>query len=244
LEVIRQNPTHVWANTILFAQHPLQTSTRLDTVAHDLRVVGQPPKLVELYDDKNFVNEMLRAKPGFTLPAARLVGDEASLQDTLSSLSASLYPVVGKPVRGRGSHGVQVCRNKAELEAHARDLLSQNTSVIIEDYLAGQEATVTVMPPSQERPEYWALPVVERFNHDDGIAPYNGVVAVTQNSRVITEQQSDEDPSYVVIQKQCVDVAKLLCATAPIRVDVRRFTSEKTSPFALFDVNMKPVSKS
>jgi hypothetical protein len=45
-------------------------------------------------------------------------------------------------------------------------LLKQKASVITEDYLAGQEATVTVLPPSPTtgKGEYWAMPVVERFN--------------------------------------------------------------------------------
>jgi phosphoribosylamine-glycine ligase len=49
-------------------------------------------------------------------------------------------------------------------------LLKEETSVIIEDYLAGQEATVTVMPPSPStrHDDYWAMPVVERFNHAEG----------------------------------------------------------------------------
>lgn len=45
------------------------------------------------------------------------------------------------------------------------------------------------LSPSCPRPRaaiqsrYCALPVVTRFNHQDGIAPYNGVVAITTNSR-------------------------------------------------------------
>jgi hypothetical protein len=37
-----------------------------------------------------------------------------------------------------------------------------------------------------------------------------------------------------------VKVAALIGATAPIRIDVRRF--HEASEFALFDINMKPVS--
>lgn len=75
-----------------------------------------------------------------------------------------------------------------------------------------------------------------------GIAPYNGIVAVLQNSRCLTETEHDADPNYDKIQCQCVEVARLLQCTAPIRIDVRRSTYEESSSFALFDVNMKPVS--
>ncbi|CAN9219557.1 unnamed protein product [Alternaria alternata] len=141
----------------------------LTSVAKTLKVVGQPPKLVELFDDKSFVNNLLRARGGFTLSSAHGVHDEQALADLLRV--DLKYPVVAKPVRGRGSYGVKVCRSPEELNENCRGLLKQETSVIIEDYLAGQEATVTVMPPSPDtgHDNYWAMPVVERFNHAEGM---------------------------------------------------------------------------
>ncbi|KAI4941047.1 hypothetical protein J4E86_010547 [Alternaria arbusti] len=162
---------------------------------------------------------MLRARGGFTLPEARDMIDEEDLADVLQS--DLRYPVVAKPVRGRGSYGVRVCRSEEELIDHCGDLLGEDASVIVEDFLAGQEVTVTVMPPAPAtgRDGYWAMPVVERFNHADGIAPYNGIVAVLQNSRCLSKGEHIADPHYV---------------------DARRFTEDVSSPFALFDVNMKP----
>ena len=72
-----------------------------------------------------------------------------------------------------------------------------------------------------------------------GIAPYNGVVAVTQNSRVLSAKEHEEDPAYPAAQKACEHVAALCQATAPIRIDCRR-PGDK-GPILLFDVNMKPV---
>ena len=100
---------------------------------------------------------------------------------------------------------------------------------------------MTIMPPSVSNPEkYWALPIVTRFNHSDGVAPYNGTVAVISNSRVVTAEEYSQDPAYQKVAKECEEIANLLKATAPIRIDVRRF--QEGSNFALFDVNMKPVS--
>lgn len=148
------------------------------------------------------------------------------------------YPVVGKPARGRGSHGVKVCRNAGELKAHVENLSQEGLRVIIvEEFLSGEEATVTVMPPSGDK-GYWSLPVVTRFNHLEGIAPYNGVVAVTSNSKAVV---GSRDPAYEKVSRECERVAELLGTTAPIRVDVRRF-NDLGGDFALFDVNMKPVS--
>jgi hypothetical protein len=79
---------------------------------------------------------------------------------------------------------------------------------------------------------------VVRFNQQDGIAPYNGTVPVTQNSRYITSSAFNSDPEYINISRQCEQIGTLLKLSAPIRIDVRRIADK--GPFALFDVNMKP----
>lgn len=152
------------------------------------------------------------------------------------------FPVVGKPIRGRGSHGVKVCRSMEELSIHAAEILGESPRIILEQFLSGAEGTVTTMPPSTEAPEYWAMPVVVRYNHMDGVAPYNGVVAVAANSKVPPREEMEADAAYAAIARECEQVAKLLQATAPMRIDVRRVSDEPGTPFALFDVNPKPVS--
>ncbi|KAH8432024.1 uncharacterized protein LDX57_009672 [Aspergillus melleus] len=164
-----------------------------------------------------------------------MVSDSDDLDQLVNSIDQ--YPVVGKPVRGRGSHGVKVCHDDAELKAHVQTLLGESPLVMLEEFLAGEEATITVMPPSPGRPRHWSTLPVVRFNHADGIAPYNGVVAVTANSRVASEEEM-KDPAFGDIMDQCAKIAELIGATAPIRVDIRRFS--KDSSFALFDINMKP----
>ena len=235
LSAIEQGANVLWANTILFASHPLQTSSALDKYASKVKVVGQPPQLVEQYDDKNFVNNLLRSKGTFTLPRSWTVDWTLSLD--LNSLP---YPIVGKPIRGRGSHGVKVCKDKSDLRAHLSSLFEESQVVMLEEFLSGQEGTITVMPPTNGNPRHWAMPIVVRFNHEDDIAPYNGIVAVTSNSRVPPLEELDQNPHYDEISRECERIANLLRVTAPIRVDVRCFTPGKGSKFAVFDVNMKP----
>ena len=227
--------THVWANTILFASHPLQTSSQLSQYVKTLRIVGQPPQLVEEYDDKNFVNDLLRKDGSFDLPRCWLVH---TLEDPM--LNNISLPIVAKPIRGRGSHGVKLCRTREILEKHLKGLLAESSPVMLEEYLPGQEGTVTVMPPSNRTPNYSAMPIVVRFNHEEGIAPYNGVVAVTANSRVLSKEERDSTPAYTEIEKACERVAAKLKVTAPIRIDVRQSSEDRISKFAIFDVNMKP----
>ncbi|KAK3724889.1 hypothetical protein LTR37_000937 [Vermiconidia calcicola] len=235
LTAVHRGATHLWANTVLFGTHPLQYSAALDKHAPRLRIVGQPPLLVDAHDDKNFVNSMLRKDGRFRLPESRML-DRADA----AGMSGLTYPAVGKPIRGRGSYGVKVCQNEAELCAHLEELLRESPLAMVEEYLPGEEGTVTVMPPSKEEPKYWALPIVVRFNHHDGIAPYNGVVAVTLNSRVPSDEETMADPTYAEICRQCEKVAESLRITAPIRIDVRRVSKKGGAPFAMFDINMKP----
>ncbi|OJJ88114.1 uncharacterized protein ASPGLDRAFT_118945 [Aspergillus glaucus CBS 516.65] len=232
---VKSGATHLWANTILFDSHPLQKSEKLAPYASDLRVVGQPPSMVENFDDKAYLNGKLGELGGYTLPRSWLLSKSDDLEALVKSIDR--FPVVGKPVRGRGSHGVKLCHDQDQLREHITALLGESPLVMLEEYLAGEEATITVMPPSPERPEHWSTLPVSRFNHADGIAPYNGVVAVTANSRVITKEDM-KDPAYGKVMKECERVVKLIGATAPIRIDVRRF--HEGSGFAIFDINMKP----
>jgi D-alanine-D-alanine ligase-like ATP-grasp enzyme len=240
LAALKKGATHLFANTVVFASHPLQTSSRVGEYQDKVKVVGHPPCMVELHDDKHYVNDMLRKTGEFTLPRGWLLEDNGSDLDTqLKSLDLR-FPTVGKPVRGRGSHGVKVCHDLKELHSHVQSLFKESSAIMLEDYLAGEEATITVMPPSDERPSHMSLPVVTRFNHANGVAPYNGIVAVTANSTAITAEQYAKDPTYQAIASECEQVAALMGLTAIMRIDVRRFTEDPGSKFALFDVNMKP----
>lgn len=236
LEAIEKGATHIWCNTIVFSSHPLQQSPKLDHHASSLYIVGQPPQLVEQYDDKNFINDLLRKdRVKFNLPQFQLIDSIGKVKDI-----GIAYPLVAKPIRGRGSHGVKLCHNEGDLNTHLKGLLDESPLVMLEQYLSGQEGTVTVMPPSNDSPKYTALPIVVRFNHEDGIAPYNGVVAVTANSRIPLEMERADVLAYTEVEKSCERVAEKLKVTAPIRIDVRQFTEDKQSKFAIFDVNMKP----
>lgn len=241
LSAVKAGATYLWANTILFASHPLQTSSSLQKHQSQVRVVGQPPNLVEKFDDKEYLNSLLRRQTDLPLPRAWTINAKQDITSFLDETDLP-FPIVGKPVRGRGSHGVKVCQTRDILHQHMENLLKESPVIILEEFLPGEEATVTVMPPTRLQADYWALPIVTRFNHEDNIAPYNGVVAVTANSRVITVEEARRDVSYKIVAQQCEMVARLLNATAPIRIDIRRFGTDTRSKFALFDINMKPVS--
>lgn len=226
----------LWLNTILFNSHPIEAY-----LAQGGRVVGQAPALVERYDDKRATNELLRSQ-GLPIPPACILERPAALPLSFA------FPVVLKPIRGRGSAGVELIPDAPQLASRLQEVLATGdfgTAVLVEQFLAGQEITITVMPPGryllggqvQAQPHYWSLPPVRRVNHQAGIAPYNGTVAVTENSEVL---QGEELASAAVRQamQQCATAAQLTGAQAPIRIDCRQQVAGGS--YYLFDLNMKP----
>ncbi|KAJ8120012.1 hypothetical protein O1611_g10475 [Lasiodiplodia mahajangana] len=239
LHALRRGVTHLWANTILFTAHPLQQSQAISKFEDTVRVVGQGPSIVQKYDDKEYVNELLRQLGGFTMPRGWTITEKHNIAAVLKEVE---FPLVAKPIRGRGSQGVKVCYTLDDLIAHAKTLFENSSSFMVEEFLGGEEVTVTVIPPTQtgSHKDYWSLPVVARYNHQDGVAPYNGVVAVVANSRVLSQSEEDGDPHYAQLRRECEQVGRILGVIAPIRIDARRYEDSKASKFVLFDINMKP----
>jgi D-alanine-D-alanine ligase-like ATP-grasp enzyme len=250
--------TTLWANTVLFRRHPLADTNGA------VRIVGQPLEAVERFDDKWHTNRVLAAH-GAPVPRGLLAGAPAAGEDVLGAdelgeralrAHGLAFPVVVKPLRGRGSEAVTTVRTPQQLRACVTAVLSATVSVrgrrlpkygervVVEEYLPGEELTLTVMPPGAyriddadvERPSYWPLPPVRRFNHVAGIAPYSGVVAVVENSEVLSGTQRT-DPAIARLEDHCAAAAAAVAATAPIRIDCR---ARADGTWRLFDLNMKP----
>jgi D-alanine-D-alanine ligase-like ATP-grasp enzyme len=237
--------TVLWANTVLFAGHPLEQ--QLGRV----EIVGQLPAAMQAYDDKFATNAAL-GRAG--LPVARSILVSTVAREgvcALADMDAALadgaldLPMIVKPVRGRGSQGVTLVRDAAQLRDAAIALLTSRAfgdTIMVEEFLEGEEVTVTVMPPASPTvtgdmsPAHWALRPVRRFNQKDGVAPYNGDVAVTANSVAIDEGRlADADVAAMI--EACVAAARLVDARGAIRIDCRQ---DAAGVFRLFDLNMKP----
>jgi len=243
-EAIGAGATLLWANTVLFEGHPIEV------VRGPIRIVGQRPAAMQAADDKFFMNARLRAS-GLPTPASIL----AALQPragvrALASLNAQAlahaglkFPAIIKPIRGRGSQGVELVRDVDALRRSASALIEGGRfggDVIIEEYLPGDELTVTVMPLATQATvkadAFWPLPPVLRFNHANGVAPYNGVVAVSHNSRALAGAEL-KSPQVLTMLDHCMTAARIAQASAPIRIDCR---GDAKGVFRLFDLNMKP----
>ena len=64
-------------------------------------------------------------------------------------------------------------------------------TLMAEPYLPGQEITISGFADGT------SLPIVERFAQKDGVAPYNGDVPVTQNSRTVIEKAAGSYNYYM-----------------------------------------------
>ena len=242
----------LWANTILFNGHPLE-----DLHDRDVHIIGQQPAAVHEFDDKWHTNLVLASEGLPVAPAFLVFSNEVEglSLETLAAHGCSL-PCVVKPIRGRGSEGVVKVSTLDELKAAAAALLGATiavdgcvwpkygTSCMVERYLPGREITVTVMPPGAYQIDgrrnviehCWCLPPVARFNHQDGIAPYNGIVAVTGNSRLLEPAELADHRCREALES-CARAGEVVGARAPIRVDCR---ADQSGRFFLFDLNMKP----
>ena len=114
--------------------------------------------------------------------------------------------------------------------------------LMVEEFLDGDEMTVTMLLPASPRPDgsqaptHWALPPVYRFDQRDGVAPYNGDVPVTANSIAIAPDRL-LDPAIMAMIGSGVAAAALVDARTAIRIDCR---ADRHGLFKLFDLNMKP----
>jgi len=224
-----------WLNTVLYTNHPI-----LKLKNKNLLIVGQDPQKVEMFDDKFYTNNLLREN-SLPIPKSFLIAKDVSEINNLE------FPFVIKPIRGRGSQGVSVVYNHKEFDEKVFDLISAKiygTKIMVEDFLPGNEITLTIMPPGNytiknkkiEKNDYWTLPVVGRFNHENDIAPYNGIVAVVNNSKILSIKELESTEIQNISQK-CEFATSLIVARAPIRIDCRK---NKKGKYYIFDLNLKP----
>jgi hypothetical protein len=234
----------LWANTILFEGYPLETAMV------DFDIVGQLPAVMQEFDDK-FETNLLLAEAG--LPVARSFLLSATAKENACALAdvedacitrGMSFPMIVKPVRGRGSQVLTLVESLYALRGAATALIAAATfgdMLMVKEFLAGDEMTVTLMPSASPRPDgsraqtHWAMPPVYRFDQCGGVAPYNGDVQVTANSIAITPERL-LDPGIVAMIDSCVSAAALVDARTTIRIDCR---ADRDGTSRLFDLNMK-----
>lgn len=227
----------VWLNTVLYKEHPISYF-----IDKGIAIVGQRPGPAGFYDDKLVTNELL-SKHELPIPRSITITSENRNSFELDFP----LPVVVKPIRGRGSQGVSLAKDTTQLHATIKYFFEERrygNALYIEEFLSGEELTITIMPPGVyqignaeiTKNTYWSLPPVKRFNHNNGIAPYNGTVAVIHNSKVLDDDELSR-PAIKQLCEFCEQAAMLVGAKASIRIDCR---ADAEGRYYLFDLNMKP----
>lgn len=121
--------------------------------------------------------------------------------------------------------------SSAEEFARERDALLSagiyGSRLMAEPFLPGKEITISVFPDGT------SLPIVERFAQKNGVAPYNGDVPVTENSRAVSE----EDEALRTIRRACEQAVLALGLRGLVRVDCR---ADENGVYRMFDFNPKP----
>ncbi len=231
----------LWANTSLFDEHPMANFGFRD----GLYVVGQPLDVVEKYEDKDVCQAAIEAI-GVPVPVQALVnvenGPAKGQVEKAVSQNGLTFPVIIKPVRGRGSAGVKVVNSVEEAAEHIESHVGPKfgSKFLVEEYLSGRELAVTVMPPGtyetadgmRSEATHWTLPAIERTGHHGGVMPFSGVVPIQSNSK-----PAGDDAQLREFSKHAVTVAQFLKATAPIRIDCRE---DANGVIKAIDINMKP----
>ncbi|MGO4166535.1 ATP-binding protein [Novosphingobium sp. YAF33] len=225
--------TLLWANTVVFAGHPIEAASR------KAWVVGPDPRAMQEIDDKAATNARL-LDAGLPVARSWLIDGDGDLNAQLAPF-AQAVPIVVKPLRGRGSQGVGVARTREELAEQVRELAESRrfgAAIILEQFLPGQEITITVMPAACRAGEAgpFALPPVRRFDQIGDVAPYNGDVPVSRNSAAMTPGEC-ADPAIAAVTAACEKAAALLEIRATMRIDCR---ADAQGAYFLFDVNAKP----
>ncbi|WWC87418.1 uncharacterized protein L201_002307 [Kwoniella dendrophila CBS 6074] len=236
-EAIEKGANVLWANTTLHSKHAI-VELKDELTKKGIRLIGQNPLTADKYDDKEWTNRWLSNQNGLENYFPKSLLYRKGNGEEVDELDKFPLPAMAKPIKGRGSHGVTKVSTSVEMKSAVDVLLKESEAVLLEEYLGGEEITITIMPPGNYTNNYWALPIVYRYNQIDGVMPWNGNVPVTNNSRVLTTEEHDADPEYAKAQANCVLVAQLLQATSPMRIDCRR--RNEGGPLILFDVNAKP----
>ncbi len=84
-----------------------------------------------------------------------------------------VMPVIVKPAGSGSSIGVSVVRTIPEIIDAARSAFKHGTSVLVEEFIKGKEATCAVMEDWRGQPVYALLPVEIRMKNEDKFFDYD-----------------------------------------------------------------------
>jgi predicted ATP-grasp superfamily ATP-dependent carboligase len=123
-------------------------STGLDDSPEVLRelseiapILGNSPEMIQkVRDRERFTDELKRL--GVPVPETFVVQDLSGASGVLEKIG---YPIVAKPVKGFGGAGIRKIGNSEEFEEFFRQLCCPQQGVVIQEYIQGIAASVSVI---------------------------------------------------------------------------------------------------
>lgn len=117
----------------------------IEMVAHLARALnlkGTNPDVINLCRDKYRFYQ--------TLVASEIHVPKTISISTEEELPVCDFPIIVKPVNGTGSVDVKLCKDKKFAIRHIQDLLNNNPSLLIQEYIQGVEFSVEVFSQSSQ----------------------------------------------------------------------------------------------
>ncbi|TAK71989.1 MAG: ATP-grasp domain-containing protein [Gammaproteobacteria bacterium] len=261
-DALKRGCNFIWPNTVLHDSHAIYGFNQ-----SLFGFLGQKNYHLKDLDDKVIAYKFLRQCKNFILPhfvvgsySGQIDKDKMIVEPDLAILDRKIkemrmmFPLVVKPIRGRGSEGVKKVNDLDELITailyvfnkkfvhNNQELKRFGNAVLVEEYLSGSELTITVLPPGlyridgriQHKGDFWTLMPFYRVGHEHGILPSISTLPPIQNVRAATKN----DKFLNVIMQEAVDLARAVKIYSPLRIDCRQ---DNSGYYRIFDINIKPA---
>lgn len=161
------------------------------------------------------------------LPTPRYAVLRGSVQDNLSLPLGFELPVVVKPACEGSTIGVSIVREERDFSIAMQLAFSYGSSVLVEDYIDGQEVTVGILE-EEPLPAIEMVPKEEFYNYEAKYTP--GKTEYILPARLPL-------PTYREVQQLAVKVHQAIGCEGYSRVDMR--VDRKFRPFVL-EINTLP----
>ena len=146
--------------------------------------------------DKDFTKRIVQSL-GIKTPKWEVISSEEDLE----SLSWEEYPAVLKPAREGSSIGLEIVKNKEELNQKAKELLRRTEKLIVEEFIKGRDLTVGFLKGE-------VLPVIE-VKPQKGIYDYESKYTKGKTEYVFLEDEA--------LEKKLQEISKKICKTLNLR---------------------------
>ncbi|MFA5699960.1 MAG: D-alanine--D-alanine ligase [Desulfuromonas sp.] len=154
-----------------------------------------------------FVAKTMVQAAGVVTPASALIEADTALDPFCAA--HALFPCVVKPVREGSTLGISIVRDRGELKKAITMARTYDSSVLVEDFIAGREVTVGVLDGQ-------ALPVVE-IVAQGGFYDYAAKYTLGQTEYLVPAPMPED--LYSQVQAAAQKVYAVIGCKGAVRVD-------------------------